>query len=340
MNLKINELRPHLTMWFSWWLGGWKDAWTRFPKPAALQTRAPIFQTLDGARLTFHIAEDTTAAWHHAVHTDAPQGLLIDDDDILLRALNLPPLGERDIAAAVAMDAQFASPFPPNDTHYGYNIQRLANGSLRIEIAIMRQSRVKDIQSHAPFSALFARGLYGAIPLQGNAHAKIGVWYRSPLTLSLSALLSLVLIAWIISPTLLLRAKAQVHEATLAKLNAQASPSLQKREELNTLQQQLENAHAFDNEHPDPLHLLELLSSQLPDSTWISSLIIRKDQLTLDGSSDNALAIVGLLEKLPDLKEVRLGASVNRDPRNGRETFQILARIQISTATPTSGATP
>ena len=339
MNLDMNELRPHLTMWFNWWLGGWNDAWALIPKATASQTRPPVLQTLEGTRLTFQTATDGTATWQASDNKDIPQGALLDDDDVLLRTLNLPSLSARDIATTVAMDVHIASPFPPSDTHYGFSTHRNSNGTLCIEIAITRQSRLVQLQSRVPQTAFYARGQNGAIPLQSDTHANASAWYRSPLTLSLSVLLCLVLIAWIISPTLLLRAEAQAHEIALAKLNREATPLLEKREELSTLQQQLENAHAFDSEHPNPQIILEQLSGQIPDSTWISQLNLRKDQLTLEGSSDNAIAIVGLLEKIPTLKEVRLGASINRDPRNGRETFQILARIHPETVTPTPGQT-
>ena len=102
----------------------------------------------------------------------------------------------------------------------------------------------------------------------------------------------------------------------------------------------LTSVHAFATEHPDPLRLLEQLTQATPDGTWINQFILRKDQLTLDGSSDNAVAIVGLLAKIPELQDVRLGASVNRDPRNGRETFQILARIPAPAAPSTPRGQP
>jgi general secretion pathway protein L len=339
MNLSMNDVRLHLTTWFNWWLGGWQDAWAMLPKPAALQTRPAIFQTTDGARLSFSATVNTPGTWlsmHQAsTSNSAPQGVLLADDDVLLRELNLPPLSERDIAAAVALDAQIASPFPASDTHFGYSIRRLTNGQRQIEIALIRKSKLEQLQIQYPQHALFARGERGAIPLQNDNHDRQTAWYLSPLTLGLSILLGLVLIAWIISPTLLLRAESIAHEAAFAKLNRAAAPLLQKREELSALQQQLESARAFDNEHPAPQPILEQLSSHIPDSTWISQLTLRKDQLTLEGSSDNAIAIVSLLEKIPALKEVRLGASINRDPRNGRETFQILARIQASTPSST-----
>jgi general secretion pathway protein L len=338
MNLTISDLRTHLTTAYNWWLGGWQDAWAMLPKPAALQTRPAVFQTQDGNTLTFHVTADASDAWQRVTDTSPPQGYLVADDDVLLRELNLPPLSERDIAAAVAMDVQFASPFPADDTHYGYNAHRQPNGSLRIEVALTRKSQLEQLQTRHPQQALFARGQRGAIPLQNDSHSQQSAWYRSPLTLGLSALLGLVFIAWIISPTLRLRAESMAHETALHQLTGRAAPLLQKREEFSTLQQQLESAHAFDKEHPAPQPILEQLSSHIPDSTWISQLNLRKDQLTLEGSSDNAIAIVSLLEKIPALNEVRLGASVNRDPRSGRENFQILARIQASAPDPISAS--
>jgi len=328
MNLTISDLRAHLNTWYNWWLGGWQDAWAMLPKPAAMQAHADVFQTSQGEFLSYIAPPGQHAAWQRVSRTDTLHGLLIDDDHLLLRELALPSLSERDLAAAVAMDVQIASPFPAADTRYGYRTQRLPNGHLRIEIAITHRSQLEPRQSAQHRLTLFARGQHGAISLQGGTQGSERTGLRSPLTLGLLALLTLVLIAWIISPTLLLRAESMLNEAALAKLKREAAPLLQKREELDILRQHLDNARTFDREHPNPQGLLEQLSSQIPDNTWINQLSLNKGQLTFDGTSDNAIAVVSLLEKIPDLKEVHLGSSVNRDPRNGKETFQIVARVQ------------
>lgn len=326
--MNLRELRQHTTPWIDWWVGGWQEAWARLPKPDSLQDRPEVFQTERGGFLTCIVKPGESAAWQNASRQDALRGLLIDDEKTLFRELTLPSLNERDIAAAVALEVRIASPYPADDTRYGYRAHRQPNGSLRLEIAITRQSQLEQVHIASPQAPLFARGSHGAISLQGDTQTSRRTGIRSPLTLNLLALLTLVLIAWIISPTLLLRTQAQAHELALAKLSREAAPLLQKREELGILQQHLENAHTFDSEHPDPQLLLEQLSSQIPDNTWINQLSLNKGLLTFDGTSENAIAVVSLLEKIPELKEVRLGSSVNRDPRSGKETFQVIARAQ------------
>lgn len=328
MNLSMNGVRPYLNTYFNWWLSGWRDAWVMLPKPAFLQMHPDVFETLDGEKLSFIAHPESSGTWQSASPADrTPQGLLLAGDNVLLRELSLPYLSEQDIAAAVSMDVQVNSPFTQSDTHFGYSTHRLQSGALRIEIAIIHRDQLTQTQK--PQRALFARGQYGAIPMQNRLeHTNNRTWYRSSLTLGLAALLVLVLIAWVISPILLLRAESMLNETVLAKLNAHSAPLIQKREELATLQQQLENILTFDNEHPNPLPILDQLTVQIPDSSRLSQLSLRKDQLTLDGVSENAISILSLLEKLPDLKEIRLGTSINRDPRTGGETFQILARVQ------------
>jgi len=304
------------------------------PKPAALQTRPDVFQALDGAKLSFVALNGIQGTWQTAAPASgASRGLLLADDNVLLRELNLPHLSQQDIAAAVSIEAQVSSPFTPSDTHYGYSIHRKPSGLTLIEIAIINRNQLTQNQAKQQHHALFAKGQYGAIPLHRNKDiTNTDGWYRSPITLSLGVLTTLMMLAWLISPTLLLRAESMLNEASLAKLSAYATPLLQKREELNALQQQIESIQAFDREHPNPLIALDQLSAQIPDGSWLTQYIQHKDQITLNGNSSNAIAVVSLLEKIPDLKEVRLGASINRDPRSGGETFQILARIQPSSS--------
>lgn len=332
MNLSINDLRAHLSTCYNWWLGGWQDAWVMLPKPRALQARPATYLTKNNQKLSFITSPKSQGQWQAAIAIDdSARGLLLDDDSVLLRTLSLPSLSEKDLIAALSIDVQVNSPFKPSDTHYGYSIHRQPSGLTLIEIAIIHRNQLTQNQAKQQHHVLFAKGQYGAIPLHSNKDTtNTDDWYRSPLTLSLGALTTLMLLAWAISPTLLLRAESMLSESALAKLSAHAAPLLQKREELNALQQQIESLQAFDREHPNPLIVLDQLSTQIPDGSWLSQYAQRKDQLNLEGVSGNAIAIVSLLEKLPDLKEVRLGASINRDPRSGGETFQILARIQPS----------
>jgi len=330
MNLSKKNVRTHLETWLNWWIGGWQDAWTQLPKPTALQAHSDVFQTPQGDFQSDSATPGKPATWQSISRSSTLRGVFIDDDQILLRELMLPSLSDRDIAAAVAMDVQIASPFPAHDTRSGHSTHRQPNGALCVEIAITHQSQLEQLLAIHPNLAAFARGRYGAIPLQGDTHSSRSTNLRSPFTLSLLALLALSLIAWIISPTLLLRAESIFNETALAKLNQEATPLLQKREELSLLQQQLESVRTFDNEHPDPVLLLEQLSYAIPDGTWLRLLRLSKNQITLDGSSDNAVAVIGQLEKVPELREVRLGTSVNRDPRTNKEIFQILARTQYS----------
>ena len=78
---------------------------------------------------------------------------------------------------------------------------------------------------------------------------------------------------------------------------------------------------------PTTLELLDDLTRRIPDSTFIEKFSVNDGNLILIGQSQQASALVGLLQGSPLIRTPTLTGSVQTDPRTGKERFTLTAVV-------------
>ncbi len=73
--------------------------------------------------------------------------------------------------------------------------------------------------------------------------------------------------------------------------------------------------------------VLAVLTDALPDGTWLNDLSLRSGDLTIDGQSDNAARLIGLLAAVPGLHGPSFTAPVTRSPDNRTDQFSLHATV-------------
>ncbi len=112
-----------------------------------------------------------------------------------------------------------------------------------------------------------------------------------------------------------------------AALRRQATKVLDLRQALDGELADLELAREHWQSVPPPLEVLALLTRLLPDDTWLQQLEVKGTRLTIRGLSNQASALIGLLEKSPAFEEPRFISPVTR--QRGRELFHLQATIHL-----------
>lgn len=76
------------------------------------------------------------------------------------------------------------------------------------------------------------------------------------------------------------------------------------------------------------LMLLDTLSEQLDDQTWLQGLELRGRQLTMRGLSASPATVIETLEKSELLKEVRFDSAITRDNLGKGDRFNVSAKLE------------
>ena len=125
--------------------------------------------------------------------------------------------------------------------------------------------------------------------------------------------------------------KDEIRLRQLQKENHKLAPAVEAlRREETELQRARKEASFFadfDQRKGEVLRVLDELSKTVPTNAYLSNLRYRGGNLEIQGSAENASALIPLLERSPLFENVGFNAPSNRG-RDNRETFSLKAEIE------------
>lgn len=121
-------------------------------------------------------------------------------------------------------------------------------------------------------------------------------------------------------------------DAKLVALRDQAAPVLELRAEAVALARSLGELDRLQATRPDVLGTLRALSTSLPADTWIRRLSASGQDWQIEGSANDAAALIPLLERHPLIEDVRFVGATTRIERNddAHDTFILAFRSRRS----------
>ena len=271
-------------------------------------------------------------------------------DRVLERRLTLPPLAPADVAQAVQLEVALASPFGAEQTVFGHSVRRLDQGVLRVDIAITSRQQIEQALQAAGFSPAqppevwVVQGAAGAalhpIVLHGFGEGTRERAVRQGLRrrLGLLALALALLAALVVTPTALMRARAQQAQRSFAALQKEAAPQLAQREALMQRLERLKAVGGLLGEQLAMPPVLDMLTRAVPDGAWLTSLRAEGNKLVLNGRADDAAALVQRLAAQPGVHDVRLASPATRDAGAAKDTFIIELKLDARRYGPVLGA--
>jgi general secretion pathway protein L len=118
----------------------------------------------------------------------------------------------------------------------------------------------------------------------------------------------------------------QVHREN-QKLATSVEGVRQEEAQLQKARKEMSFFAEFDRRKGETLRVLDELSKTVPGNAYLSNLRYRAGHLELQGSAENASALIPLLERSPLFENVGFNAPSNRG-RDNRETFSLKADIE------------
>jgi len=355
----MNLTRTDSPRFFGMDLGQWPRQWQaagaallELPGLRWLAPRVAVeLRQADGRATAWTLRQGEATPAGAAPAAGAVQAIELPQDRVLERRLALPPLAPADVAQAVQLEVASASPFLPGQTACGHTAVRGEGNVTQVRIAITSRQQIDDTLRAAganpeqpPEVWVVPTGADGGamrpIVLRGfgegrrESLARQGLAWRLGLLLLGLALLA----ALLVTPTALIRMRAQQAQQSFDALQKQAAPQIAQRE---ALMRRVERLHAVGEQFGKQLALppvLDMLTRAVPDGAWLTAIRVEGAKLVLNGSADDAAALVQRLSAQPGVHGVRLASPATRGAGATKETFIIEMNLDTRRYGPVRGA--
>ncbi|OIN13870.1 PilN domain-containing protein [Oceanisphaera psychrotolerans] len=260
--------------------------------------------------------------------------LCLNGKDVLCTRISLPAATAGNLDDVLRFEMDRHTPFSAEQVYFGYRIAARDKRQPLIQVDLLLAPRAQVDPQLAELNQL------GLVPtaLTDAEHPQAPVIQlpvppgaaiskaRRLKTLQ-GALVLLMLFLLIAVPLYQRQNRIEALNAQLDIPRQRAEQAAELKRQLQELQQSrlfLAQARA---RQPSALSLLDALTRQLPDHTWLSRFELRDGRVQLRGESANASELIGILEASPLFFDVRFSSPVTNNPATSKDRFMIDARF-------------
>ncbi len=325
---------------------------TLFPRSLALfltdtqgkDEDVKIWQQEGGAMntLTFDDSVEGKEWWHQLNHHLATAELatevtcLLDESKVLVRNVAMPVAIVNDIESVLTFELDKYIPFKAEDVVFAYIKGEMVEGSEKFPITICA---IKKQDLHALVALFEAKGvqLSGIDVNMGSQEAPqaLGInilpkevrkkkdWTSIKWNAGLTVV-ALVLL-WFVMYSSLDNKKVKIEslESQVTELRKDARRAKLIENQLNESIQAANFLGNLKKNTPSRLLMFNELTRKIPMNTYLTRIMIDKERLEVVGQSDNANALIPILNQSTMWHEPEIIGNVTQDPRTNKEKFTI-----------------
>ena len=268
------------------------------------------------------VAEPATTAGVKAEAIVLPERL------VLAKTLQVPIAAEADLDSMLVLEVKSSSPFPENDTCYGWAILERGDSNLDVQLVISSQSAVMafiasrldchDIRAYEVWAEVAGRMVlvsgFGEAQRQQRNRRRMG---RMAITMTYCLLVVLAAFALGAGAKYL---ELQKVRALHAEVRDSAGDAVELRTSLASSKELVDAFNAMLLEYPPPHPELKRLAAILADDTWLTSAEVRGENIKIAGESSDAAAVMQQLLDHPAYIRVVAPVAIKK-VRSGMENF-------------------
>lgn len=266
--------------------------------------------------------------------------LLLAPQASLSRILHLPAAALDNLASVLGFELDRQTPFRADQVHYDSRVLDHPADARQVPVQLALVTRERLDQELAAIDGLAStlggvdvvdtdngRAGFNFLPPEQRARRNHGfAWLMAGLSVAILFLL------WLgMSQMISNRAEAE------QRLQAEVDARRDEARAVTRLRDELDAAAAGANflavekaNQPSMLLMLDELTRQLPDDTYLERLSAANGSLTLAGQSAQAPQLVKLLQNATTFHEVALSGPIQPDPRSGKDRFNITAQFGVN----------
>ncbi|WP_339897196.1 PilN domain-containing protein [uncultured Gilvimarinus sp.] len=254
----------------------------------------------------------------------AATAILLPDDMVLSKSLNVPRMAGVAPSEVVANEVVAASPFGADDTAYGWRVLDSDAAKLVVGVAIASKSSVMSyVHQSRPTAAAKAIEIWAMVDSQYIVLSGFGEYERNTRyrrRLQKAALLvscaALLLVMSVAVPVAYKYYDLTATQAAYSDIQEQAKDIVQLRTGLASANQYIDELNSAEKNVSNPMFVLNLLSDKLPDDAWLTSFEQEGDSVTIDGVADNGAALMQEISQYQGVQNVRAVSGIRKVGKN------------------------
>lgn len=257
---------------------------------------------------------------------DLPLLLRLPEGMVLSRDVSLPLATARDLASVVAFEINRLTPFRAEEILWGLSdiVTDRSRETVSLRLSLVLRAQLDPLLAALARVSLVPEAIEagsGTIPLATGRRRRrrlprrLWGWVCGGLALACIAV-----------PFLRQQAALDAADRAIAAHAAAAQRGEALRQQI-AMAQSSRVAIAEAQRAGDALQVLAALTEALPDGTWLSDLSLRGGDLTIDGQSDDAARLIGLLAAVPEWHGPSFTAPVTRSADNRTDQFSLHAKL-------------
>ena len=296
---------------------------------------------------TDDVQRSSVQKWLH--EQQAKHILVVPGKLLLKKILSFPSAAEPDLREALGFELSRRTPFSQEQAYYDYQIieHDKQTNKLQLEFYVVPRQNIDPLLSllkgwNVKIDALKPVSTHpdeiniNLLPENQRVNENMRT---DVVSASLATAVFVLLIAVLYLPLVQQTQQLDSLERDV-QANRKAAIALQKsKDEKRIITDQI---NFLDNKHKNTLSSIELfdeITKIIPDDTWLTRLIIKNEELQIQGESSNASSLIQIVESSPQFAETQFRSPVTQNNVSGKDKFHLSAKlITISMSDPITNA--
>ncbi|WP_395374386.1 PilN domain-containing protein [Marinicella sp. W31] len=285
--------------------------------------------------------------WHLVNHAQADEELdtrvqyLLDENECLIRTVALPTAALSDLDSVLTYEMDKYVPYPSNEVVFDYQIEKVQEGMEKtpVKIAVVHKKVIDRMYKNISSKGIHLAGIDINIGAADKPRA-LGVnlldqklrkqkdWSLLRFNFILAAVTIALLVFVMYNSIHNKQVKLESLSVEVDELKKQARTA---RELESRLGDSIQAANFLNTQRslsPQIMSMVTELTGDIPENTYLTRIMINEDRIELMGQSDNANALVPILNNSSQWYTPQVSGQILPDARTGKEKFTIKADLK------------
>ena len=263
----------------------------------------------------------------------------ISESEVLTKHISLPASTEENLYEVIQYEMDRYTPFNKDDVYFDYRVEdRVKDKELiKVLLIVVRKEVLLPVVHAIENSGLHLQRIdvinskHPEQSLQNTkllrSHNDLGNSQKSSIKWLAAATIGLLLLT-AITPLIINYMHISKLTSELEGLEKTVQKVKQLQSEYTKMQDQVGYLVNIKQKNPSIIELLNLLTSSIPDHTYVQRLSLEGGLLSIQGASASASGLIPIIDKIGMFDDIRFAAPVTQSGADGLERYSITAQIK------------